>query len=244
MANPQLSVVIPAYNEEASIRKTVESVRTYLTESKISHELLVVDDGSTDRTAEIVLEVAKSVPSLRLLRSGHRGKGGAVKLGMLEAAGEQVLFMDADLSTPIEELQKYLPWLHDGYDVVIGSRKMPGASVTVHQPPLREAMGKVFTWLTNVLLGTRVSDITCGFKCFSAKAASEIFRRQRIDGWGFDAEILFIAGRCGFRIKEVPVVWADDASTKVRLLKDAVRSLKELLEIRLSAWRGQYSVGP
>lgn len=236
----EVSVVIPAYNEEAVIRSTVEDVDRYFSERRVTHEIVVVDDGSTDRTVELVRDAARRIPGVRLLASRHAGKGQAVKQGMLGAAGSQILFMDADSSTRIQEWGKFSPWIRDGYEVVIGSRKMPGAMVTRHQPPLREAMGKVFTWLTNTLLAARVTDITCGFKCFRADAARDLFALQRMDGWGFDAEILFLARRSGYRIKEVPVVWADDASTKVRLVSDAMRSLKELMQIRLGAWRGWY----
>ena len=201
----------------------------------------MIDDGSQDRTVDIVRGMAKTTPSVQLLQAGHLGKGGAVKRGMLEAHGAHLLFMDADSSTHIREWQRCAPWLLDGYEVVIGSRKMPGAVVTKHQPPLREVMGRVFTWITNVLLGVRITDITCGFKCFHAKAARQIFQLQRMNGWGFDAEILFIARRLGYRIKEVPVVWSDDASTKVQLFNDALRSFKELVQIRVGAWRGDYS---
>ena len=242
MAKPQVSVVIPAYNEAAVIRQTVREVAAYLDAARLTHEILVVDDGSTDGTVAIVRELESRLPSARLIQAPHQGKGGAVKRGALEAAGEIVLFMDADHSTRIEELQKVLPWLRDGFDIVIGSRKMRGAEVRVHQPPLREAMGKAFTRLTNLLLGIRVSDITCGFKGFKADAAAEVFRRQRIMGWGFDAEILFIARRLGYRIKEIPVVWTDDATTKVRLLQDTLGSFRELLAIRAGAWRGWYPV--
>jgi dolichyl-phosphate beta-glucosyltransferase len=239
-SKPQLSVVIPAYNEEAVIGSTVEAIAQYLADSQIRHEILLVDDGSTDRTPEIVRELAQGIPSVRMLQSGHLGKGGAVKRGMLEAQGAHLLFMDADHSTPIQQWEKCAPWLRDGYEVVIGSRKMPGADVKVHQPLLREAMGKVFTWLTNAILTVRITDITCGFKCFQAEAARQIFQLQRMNGWGFDAEILFIARRRGYRIKEVPVAWADDARTKVRLVKDAAGSLQELIGIRLGGWRGWY----
>lgn len=242
-SRPQISVVIPAYNEAAVIRQTVREVAAYLDAVGLTHEIVVVDDGSTDGTVAIVRELESRLPSLRLILASHHGKGGAVKRGALEAAGEAVLFMDADHSTRIEELQKCLPWLEDGFQVVIGSRKTPGAEVRVHQPPVREAMGRVFTWLTNQLLGTRVTDITCGFKCFTAEAAAEIFQLQRIAGWGFDAEILFIARHRGWRIKEVPVVWTDDATTKVRLLHDTLRSLSELVSIRAGAWRGRYASG-
>ena len=244
MASVRLSVVIPAYNEAAVIGQTLRAIATHLTTAGVAHEILVVDDGSTDQTSQVVLDVAKTLPAIRVVRSAHRGKGAAVRQGVFEAQGEEVLFMDADHSTRIEEWQKCWPWLHDGYEMVIGSRKMSGAMVTVHQPRLRELMGKGFTWLTNTLLAIRVTDITCGFKGFQASAAREMFQLQRIEGWGFDAEVLFIARRLGYRIKEVPVVWTNDTRTKVRLLKDTVRSFRELLKICLGAWRGWYPRQP
>ena len=240
MDRPVLSVVIPAYNEAAAIRSTVEAVDHYLAGLRTTHEIIVVDDGSTDRTADIVTSLIPALPSVRLLSSRHQGKGGAVKQGMLAARGEQLLFMDADHSTRIEGWSQLVPWLRDGYDVVIGSRKMAGASIQVRQPPLREAMGKTFTWLSNVVLPIRVSDVTCGFKAFQAAAARRIFPLQRIEGWGFDAEMLFIARQMGCRIKEVPVVWRNDRSTNVRLLRDAIHSLTELVQIRGWAWQGRY----
>jgi glycosyltransferase involved in cell wall biosynthesis len=239
MRAPALSVVIPAYNEEAGVALAVETVHAYLAGIDVAHEIVVVDDGSRDATAAIVTALARDLP-VRLLAGRHRGKGAAVKLGMLEARGDAVLFMDADLSTPITEWPKFAPWLREGYDIVIGSRKMPGADVRVRQPPLREALGRGFTWLSNVLLGSSVSDITCGFKCYARTAAQRVFALQRLDGWGFDAENLFVAKRLGMRIKQVPVVWTDDTSTKVRLGRDVLRSLLDLCTIRLGSWRGHY----
>src|SRR5262249_25372257 len=162
--------VIPAYNEEARIRATLDAVVRYLTESRIAHEILVVDDGSTDGTATVVSAVAAALPSVRVLPGAHRGKGAAVKRGMLAARGAYVLFMDADHSTRIDEWSKCGEWLRQGYDCVIGSRKMPGARIEKSQPRLREALGKVFTWLANHLVVTSVTDVTCGFKCFTAAA--------------------------------------------------------------------------
>lgn len=244
MANPRLSVVIPAYNEAAGIRRTVEEVGRFLTGEAVSHEILVVDDGSSDQTVPLVRALAVTQPAVRILQSSHLGKGEAVKRGILEATGDTILFMDADHSTRIEEWRKFAPWFAQGFDVVIGSRKMPGADIRVRQPWLRETMGRVFTWLTNALLGTRVSDITCGFKALQAPAAKRLFRLVRIPGWGFDAELLFLVRRLGYRLKEVPVVWTNDATTKVRLGSDALRSSQELLAIRWRAWRGGYAAQP
>lgn len=240
MSEPGVSVIIPTYNEAAVIGQTVQKVAQYLHEQGMTHEVLVVDDGSADGTVKRVQEMMVAVPSLRFLGASHRGKGAAVKHGVLAAQGRYLLFMDADCSTPIQEWQHCLPWLQDGHEVVIGSRKMAGAMVLKRQPPLREAMGKAFTWLTNAVLGTHVTDITCGFKCFRREAAQRIFRLQRMEGWAFDAEILFLARRFGYRVKEVPVVWTDDRSTKVRLASDAWQSLKDLWRVRWRAWQGGY----
>ncbi len=240
MPNPELSVVIPAYNEAAVIAPTLEAIDAYLTRAQLTHEIIVVDDGSLDRTVAVVRGLSGTQPALRLLDAPHQGKGAAIKQGVLAATGRYLLFLDADHSTRIEEIQKCLPWLRQGCEVVIGSRKMPGAVIRVHQPPLRELMGRGFTWVSNALLGVRVTDFTCGFKCFQTGVAQRLFRLQRIGGWGFDAEVLFLAKRGGYRIKEVPVAWANDPGTKVRLLRDTVGSFLELLQIRLGDWRGWY----
>ena len=236
----ELSVVIPAYNEEAVIGSTIETVARYLQTIRVSHEILVVDDGSTDRTVEVVRAHAAQITTLRIMAGRHQGKGGAVQRGLRDARGTYLLFLDADLSTRIEEWEKFAPWLRNGYDVVIGSRKMPGAHVQRRQPVVREAMGKVFTWLTNAILDVQVTDVTCGFKSFRTDAARTIGSLQRVRGWAFDAEWLFLARWLGYRIKEVPVVWTDDASTKVRLVGDAARSFSELFAIRMAVWRGLY----
>ena len=240
---PQWSIVIPAYNEAAVIAQTLQDIAIFLQARAWSAELLVVDDGSSDQTLERVREAMRAIPALRLLRTPHQGKGAAVRTGMLAATGHWRVFLDADHSTRIDELPSCAEWLRRGEAVVIGSRKIAGARIHIRQPLLRELMGKTFTRFTNLLLTVRVSDITCGFKCFTREAAGDIFRRQRIDGWGFDAEILFLARRLGYSIKEVPVAWTNDPTTNVRLAGDALRSFKELLAIRLGSWRGWYRPG-
>jgi dolichyl-phosphate beta-glucosyltransferase len=236
---PHLSVVIPAYNEAKRIGASVRRVLDYLRAQPFTWEFLVVDDGSSDETVEVVKQAGG--PDVRVISyTPNRGKGGALQVGMLEAAGEIVLFSDADLSTPIEQLEAFLPWFSQGYDVVIGTRKTRQAQIMVRQPLLRRLGGKAFTRLSNLILGVRVTDATCGFKAWTRHAAREVFSRQTVRGWGFDAETLLIAHRLGFRIKEVPVRWADDAASRVSLLRDTLGSLSELLRIRIKAWRGQY----
>ena len=236
----ELSVVIPAYNEADVLERTLCEVERELRSRDIPFEVIVADDGSTDGTLDIAQALVSRIPELRLLPLPHRGKGHAVKRGMLQAAKPYRLFMDADHSTHIRELEKFLPAIAEGYEVVIGSRKMQGAKITLHQPLVRELMGKGFTRLTNALLTGAVTDITCGFKCFTRRAAEQVFALQRISGWGFDAEILFLARRYEYRVKEIPVVWGDDPSTQVRLLGDTVRSLQELMAVRMWAWQGRY----
>jgi dolichyl-phosphate beta-glucosyltransferase len=235
-----LSLVIPVYNEEKRIGSSLSEIIAYFQRNGYSYELIVVDDGSTDRTVEIVKELIAGIQSGRLLCARHGGKGAAVRKGVLNAKGQYVFFTDADLSTPIAELDKFLEQLNQGYKVVIGSRKMTGANVEVHQSWLRESMGKVFTWLTNVILTKNISDVTCGFKGFSHPVAQEVFSRQQVNNWSFDAEILFLVQQYGYLIKEIPVRWRNDPATRVNLLEDTVRSFLGLLKIRANDWRGKY----
>lgn len=244
-AAPRLSVVIPAYNESGRMGRTIPALLTYLYGLDYAHELLIVDDGSTDGTPDMARQLLSGEPRARVLEEPrNRGKGHAVRVGMLAAEGQFVLFCDADLSTLPEELDKLWPWLDSGYEVVIGSRKMAGANISRHQPLWRESLGKGFTWLTNVIATPGISDVTCGFKCFSHQAAQTLFSLSVIDDWSFDAEVLFIAQRLGYLIKEVPVSWHDEPGTKVRLWKDAVRSLLGLATIRANFLRGRYKAEP
>ena len=237
--SPDLSVVIPAYNEEQRLRPTLERVHRYLSRQPYDFEILVVDNASTDGTRKLVEEFAQSAPQVRLLEEPRRGKGAAVRRGLLAAAGRLVFFTDADLSTPIEELGKFQPEFGE-CDVVIGSRKRPGAEVVYPQPWHRRFMGQVFTVLANFILGLHLTDFTCGFKGFRREAAQVVFSRQRVEDWSFDAEILFLVRRLGFRLKEVPVRWADSRASKVRLWRDAVHSFVGLGRIRLNGWLGRY----
>jgi dolichyl-phosphate beta-glucosyltransferase len=238
---PRLSVIVPAYNEAGRIGAPLRAIADWLARQPFTSEIVIVDDGSLDRTADVVREAGVSLPvPLRLVAyAPNRGKGYALRAGFAAARGERLLFTDADLSTPIEEAPRLLAALDDGADLAIGSRKTPGATVEVHQPWLREQMGRTFTWLVRALVAP-VSDATCGFKAFRGEVGRDLFARMRIDRWGFDAEILLIAHRRGYRIAEVPVRWADRAGTKVSLARDALRSLGELARIRLHAAAGRY----
>ncbi len=238
---PFLSVVIPAYNEERRIGRTLEGMLAYLGRKQFPSQILVVDDGSRDRTGEVVRSFqGRAVPVELVVSPRNMGKGHAVKVGMLAAAGRYRLFADADMSTPIEMFDRFEPLLAQDADVVIGTRKTRGAYVGKRQPFYRENMGKVFTLLSNLAFGLRLSDFTCGFKCFHRRTAQPVFGNQRIFGWGYDTEILVIARRKGFRIQEVPVDWFNDEATRVRLLKNVFTSLAELARIYRNDRKGLY----
>lgn len=238
---PYLTLVIPAYNEELRIGKTLKGMIGYFKNQDFRTEILVVDDGSTDKTKQVVESFKGDEPPVRLIGyEKNRGKGFAIKTGMLATQSTYVLFADADMSTPVEMFERFEPLLAEGLDVVIGTRKTANAYVGKHQPVYRESMGKVFTWLSNRLLGTQVSDFTCGFKCFHRRTIEPIFGSQRIHGWSYDAEILFIATVKGFTIHEVPVSWFNDETTRVKLWKNVFTCLTELFEIWNNNRKGLY----
>jgi glycosyltransferase involved in cell wall biosynthesis len=237
-----VSIVIPCFDEEKRLPDTLEDMARFLAARGLSAELVIVDDGSRDRTAEVAEATARRLGlALRVLRHApNRGKGFAMRRGVLAAQGDVCLLTDADRSVPIEHLERFLERLGPGVDAVIGSRRMPGARIALHQPRLREALGGAFRSLSQRILGLERSDFTCGFKLWRAGAAQEVFRRQRIWGWGYDTEILLIAKRLGQRLVEEPVEWRDDARTRVRLGRDVVRSALDLARIRWNDWRGRY----
>jgi dolichyl-phosphate beta-glucosyltransferase len=238
---PYLSLIIPTFNEELRIGKSLDRVLVFLHSQSRTFEVIVVDDGSRDRTVEVVEQFRNSDPAVRVERRPRNlGKGEAIRMGMLQGNGRYLFFSDADLSVPIEALPTFLSILENGCDVAVGSRRKPGAVLEVHQPLYRELMGKVFTWLSNWILDLRVSDFTCGFKGFRREAARELFSRQRLGNWSFDPEILYLAKIKGYRIKEIPVRWRNDRATKVRLWRDVVSSFFGLLYIRLYDLRGIY----
>lgn len=235
--NPSLSIVIPAYNEETRLAATLERIAEYLgRQSPPFVEILVVDDGSRDRTAQ----VAARFPGVRVLRNpGNRGKGYSVRHGMLEARGEWTLFTDADLSTPLEELEKLWAAAREGAKVAIGSRALDRTLIGVHQPRLRETSGRVFNLFMRLATGLPFHDTQCGFKLFRSSAARMIFARQLLDGFGFDVEVLFIARRLGYPVAKVPVRWNDVAGTKVSLAR-GMKAFLDPLHIRWNQLTGRY----
>lgn len=236
MSVPALSVVIPAYNEALRLPRTLERVRTFLAGS--SYEIVVVDDGSADATAERAHEAGGAATSV-VRNEVNRGKGYSVRRGMLLARGASRLMTDADLSTPIEELPRLLERARRGYDVVIGSRALPEARIEVRQSWYRENAGRAFNLLVRRLLLPDLWDTQCGFKLFSASAASAVFQAARLDGFSFDVEALVIARRRGHSIAEVPVTWRNDAATRVGALHGFLAFL-DLARIRWNAWTGRY----
>jgi glycosyltransferase involved in cell wall biosynthesis len=241
MAHPYLSIVVPAYNESARIELTLERVMACIEAQGWDAEVLVVDDGSTDGTPQIVQRWMDIHPRLHLVRNpGNRGKGYSVRNGLLQAAGDVVMFTDADLSAPMEEAERLLAALDAGADVAIGSRWMDRARQTIHQPLYRRFFGRCFNRLTRTVMGLPFKDTQCGFKAFRRPAAQVIFRLQRIERWGFDPEVLFIARKLRFSIREVPVTWGHDERSRISYLKDGVKMLEELAYIRYNSLFGRY----
>jgi dolichyl-phosphate beta-glucosyltransferase len=238
MSVPHLSVVIPAYNEAGRLPKTLGVLRAYLEARGFVYEIVVVDDGSSDGTAEQARIAGGSTVTV-LRHEPNRGKGYAARRGMLAAQGALRLMTDADLSTPIEELARLEASLADGHDVAIGSRGVAGANIEVHQPWYREATGRLFNHLVRLLALPGLHDTQCGFKLFTAAAAAAAFGPARLDGFSFDVEVLYIARRRGLRIAEVPVTWRNDAATRVSLVRGGLAFL-DVLRIRVNGWAGRY----
>jgi glycosyltransferase involved in cell wall biosynthesis len=235
-----LSIIVPALNEERRLPSSLKKIIAFLEQQPFSSELIVVDNGSQDRTAEIVLEFAKDYPALRLIQTAERGKGLAVRLGMLAAKGEYRFICDADLSMPIEEVSHFLPPEQTAYDVAIASREIPG-SVRYHEPVLRHWVGRVFNGLVRYLAVPGFQDTQCGFKCFRAAVAQDLFSVQRLNGWTFDVEVLHIALRRGYRVIEVPISWYYNPGSRIRLLKDSWDMFTDLFRIRRNYRQGLYA---
>ena len=239
MSDCYLSVVIPAYNEERRLPETLDTVRAYLAGKAYPWEIIVADDGSDDATAATVSRVGQTDERVKLLPLPHRGKGWAVKNGMLAARGEYRFLCDADLSMPIDLLDRLLPGNAPTSDIVIGSREAPGAR-RIGEPRRRWLMGRVFNAMTRVLAAPGIADTQCGFKVFRAAAAEKLFALQTLDGFAFDAEILFLARRRGFSVAEVGIDWHYRSESKVRPIRDGWRTLRDLVIIRYRWFSGLY----
>ena len=237
-----LSVIVPAYNEEKRLPKTLQEIDKYLRGRDYNYEIIVVNGGSTDRTSDIVRQMMPEIKNLKLLEVKNLGKGYAVREGMLRAKGKYRVFTDADNSTSIDQVEKMWPWFEKGYDVVFGSRDVKGAVLDPPQPWLRKAvLGQGFKLLRKMIIGLwGIEDTQCGFKGFTERAVKEIFPRGKIDGWAFDPEILVLAKKKGYKIKEIPVTWINDPDSKVKL-KGMVNMLFELLKIKKNFMLGKYA---
>ncbi len=241
-ASPHLSVIIPAFNEEVRLPETLRQVIEYLSCRQYSSEVLVVDDGSTDATARIVQQWPQvSVPVRLTLHpdKANHGKGAAVRRGILEASGAYRLFMDADNSTTIDQIERFWPLFDRGFDLLIGSRRTEGALVAVHQPIHKELAGRLGNWFIRLAAVPGIADTQAGFKMFSRRCAETIFPRLTIDRWGYDVEILVLARKLELRFREVPITWIDSAGSKVRL-KTYLQVLGEVCRIRWNLMRGRY----
>ncbi len=237
------SIVIPAYNESRRIVLTLEKVIAYVAQQNWDAEVVVVNDGSKDDTAEIVRGFAERNVNLRLIENpGNRGKGYSVRNGMLNARGDILLFTDADLSSPIEEAPKLFRAIADGADLAFGSRWLRADLQTERQPLHRQLFGRVFNLILRVVLGLQFKDTQCGFKAFTRSAAEAIFPRQKIERWGFDPELIFLAQLLGYRAVEIPVAWAHDDKSTISPLRDGMRMFLEVLRIRWNALTGKYDV--
>ncbi len=239
MSLPLLSIIIPAHNEENRLPRSLEQVFAFLEKQSYESEVLVIENGSSDRTLEIAQGFTQQHKSLRVIHEPGRGKGLAVRRGMLEARGQYRFMCDADLSMPIEEVNKFVPPSLSGFDVAIGSREVRGA-IRYEEPLYRHFGGRLINFLIRVLILPRLQDTQCGFKCFRAEVADNLFRRQRLDGWSFDIEVLYLAEQDGDRIVEVPIHWYYRTESKVNALRDAFRMIGDIFLIRSNMRHGLY----
>lgn len=239
---PLLSIIIPAYNEESRLPATLTGIVDFLQQQSYTYEILVVENGSADRTLEIAQDFARRYPFVQAHHETQRGKGLAVRSGMLKARGTYRFICDADLSMPIAEVNRFIPPLLEHHGVVIASREAPGA-VRYNEPAYRHVTGRLFNWVVRVLALPGLQDTQCGFKCFRGEVAEQLFRKQTLMGWSFDVEILFVGRRMGYQIVEIPIPWYYTAESKINVLRDSLRMGLDLLKIRLNDWRGVYRVG-
>jgi dolichyl-phosphate beta-glucosyltransferase len=239
-SSPDLSIIIPSFNEELRLPATLKQIAAYIRNSKRPVEVIVVDDGSRDRTIAVAQSFRNEIPSLRVVPNGqNRGKGYSVRHGMQEARGRIVLFTDADLSAPIEEVEKLLPAMQD-HDVAIGSRAVDRSLITVHESPFREFAGVIFNKIVRLILRLPFVDTQCGFKAFRREECRLIFEQQTIERFGFDPELLYLARHHGLRSIEIPVRWGHSPATKVNMLRDSIQMFLDVFIIRWNALSGRY----
>jgi len=242
LSPPTYSIVLPAYNESVRIASTLDQILSHADKREWSFEVIVVNDGSTDDTAQIVETYTRKYPALRLLENpGNRGKGYSVRQGMFEARGDILLFSDADLSSPIAEADQLFAAIHQGADIAIGSRWLNADTQIKRQPPHRQLFGRIFNVMLRLGLGLTFKDTQCGFKAFTRNAAQRVFPLQRIERWGFDPELLYLARTFGLTVAEVPVAWSHREGTHLRPLRDGISMFAEILTIRWNALRGKYA---
>lgn len=242
-SSPVLSLIIPAFNEGRRLPQTLPQIVNFVEAQSYSSEVIVVNNNSSDDTRSIAEEFAAEFPFIHVLDEPAQGKGAAVRTGMLAAKGEYLFMADADLSMPIEEVNKFMPPNIDDYDVAIASREVPGA-VRYNEPAYRHLMGRVFNLIVKVLAIPGFQDTQCGFKCFRRLAALDVLDCQSIDGWAFDVELLFIAQRRGYRIVEVPINWYYRSNSRINPIHDAINMVREVVRIRMNGWRGRYDSHP
>ena len=239
MTTPFLSIVIPAHNEEGRLPRTLGQIFAYLDQQNYTSEIVIVENDSADRTLELAQEFARQRANLIVIHDEERGKGNAVRRGMLHARGEYRFICDADLSMPIEEMAKFIPPMLNDFDVAIASREAPGA-IRYHEPSYRHVGGRVINFIIRLLILPGLNDTQCGFKCFRADAAEALFRRQTLNGWSFDIEILYLARRKKLRVREIPIHWYFDPDSKVNAVRDALRMIGDIFKIHINALRGRY----
>ena len=236
--NPFLSIVIPAHNEQHRLPGTLEQIFHFLAQQHFTYEVIVVENGSTDRTYEVARDFASRHENMTVLQS-EKGKGAAVRHGILAANGDYRFMCDADLSMPVEEILKFIPPALQDFDIAIASREAKGA-VRYNEPSYRHWGGRGINFLIQTLILPGLNDTQCGFKCFRAEVAEDIYQRQTLDGWSFDIELLFIARRHGYRIVEIPIHWYHFSDSKVSALRDAMRMISDIFRIHANARKGLY----
>lgn len=237
--NPFFSIIIPAYNEENRLPGTLEQLFRFLEKQPFASEIIVVENGSNDRTFEIAQKFANGQKNVHVLHNEQRGKGKAIQRGVLAASGEYIFLCDADLSMPVEEIRKFIPPQLENFDIAIASREAPG-SVRYNEPYYRHFTGRVFNTLIRLLVLPNLQDTQCGFKCIRAKVARDIFPYQTLTGWAFDVELLYIARHHGYQIAEIPIHWYFNADSKISVFRDSLRMFLDLLRIRRNALLGLY----